>query len=324
MKAIVYTQYGPPDVLKPGELEKPVPGEDEILIRIYATTVTAGDYRIRGFIVPAEFWLFARFTFGLLRPKYPVLGTEFSGEVEAVGKAVRLFKQGDRVFGIDGQHFGAYAEYVCKPENAVLSIKPSNMSYEEAATVPFGMLTALYFLRDMGKIQSGQNVLIYGASGGVGTAAVQLARYFGAHVCGVCSTANMELVYSLGADRVLDYTREDFTGSDERYDLIFDTVGKAPYEYSRKSLKPNGVYLSTVFGIKQLLQMLWTAIAGASRAIYTVAPERTDDLIFIKELIEAGEIQSVIDRRYPLEQAADAHAYAEHGHKKGNVVLVVR
>ena len=323
MKAIVYTKYGPPDVLQLKEIEKSTPRDNEVLIRVYATTVTAADYRIRSFTVPIEFWLPARIAFGLIRPKNPILGTELSGEIEAIGKDVKLFKKGDQVFGIDGSGFGAYAEYICRSEKGVLAKKPANMTYEEAAAVPFGAHTALFFLRDKGNIQSGQKVLIYGASGGVGTAAVELARYFGADVTGVCSTTNLELVKSLGADKVIDYTKEDFTKSGETYDIIFDTVGKTSFSRCKNLLKQKGIYLATVFGLKELVHMLWTSMIGSKKAIYTVANERTEDLIFLKELIEAGKIKPVIDRRYPLEQTAEAHRYAEKGHKKGNVVITL-
>jgi NADPH:quinone reductase-like Zn-dependent oxidoreductase len=323
VKAIVYTKYGPPDVLQLKEVEKPTPKDNEVLIRVYATTVTAADYRIRSFTVPIEFWLPARIAFGLIKPKNPILGTELSGEIEALGKDVKLFKKGDQVFGIDGSGFGAYAEYICRPEQGVLVKKPVNMTYEEAAAIPFGAHTALFFLRDKGNIQRGQKVLIYGASGGVGTAAVQLARHFGAEVTGVCSTTNLELVKSLGADKVIDYTKEDFTKSGETYDIIFDTVGKTSFSRCKNLLKQKGIYLATVFGLKELVHMLWISMIGSKKAIYTVATERTEDLIFLKGLIEAGKIKSVIDRRYPLEQTAEAHRYAEKGHKKGNVVVTL-
>ena len=290
---------------------------------MHASTVTAGDYRVRGFDVPAEFWLPARLGFGLLGPRQQIPGSEFAGEIEDLGKDVTQFEKGDQVFGIDGQGFGAYAEYICRPANSALALKPSCMSYEEAAAVPFGALTALYFLKDLGRIRTRQRVLVYGASGGVGTAAVQLARYFGASVSAVCSTANLDLVRSLGAGKVFDYTKEDFTESGETYDIIFDTVGKASFKRCKPLLKGNGVYLATVFRLPQLVQMLWTAIFGGRRIICAVAPERAVDLVFLKELIEAGQMSAVIDRRYPLERAADAHAYAEQGHKKGNVVITI-
>ncbi|MCJ7499397.1 NAD(P)-dependent alcohol dehydrogenase [bacterium] len=323
MKAIVYTKYGPPDVLKLEEIQKPTPRDDEVLIRIDATTVTAADYRIRGFNVSIGFWLPARIAFGLIRPKRTILGAELAGEIEAVGKDVKLLKEGDQVFGYDGSGFGGYAEYVCRSEEGAIALKPANMTYEEAATVAHGGLSALFFLRDKGKIQSGQKVLIYGASGAVGTAAVQLARYYGAEVTGVCSTTNLELVRSLGADSVIDYTKEDFTNSGETYDIIFDTVGKTSFSRCKNSLKQKGVYLLTVFDIPQIVQMLWTSMTGRKKVICAIATERKEDLIFLKELAEAGKIRSVIDKRYPFEQIVDAHTYAEKGHKKGNVVITI-
>ena len=324
MKAIVYTRYGPPDVLQFREVDKPVPGDREVLIKVHATTVSAGDYRIRGFAVPAGFWLPTRIALGLRGPRKTILGAEVAGEVEAVGREVKSFAPGDQVFGIDGSGLGAYAEYVCRPEGGALALKPAAMTHEEAAAVPHGALSALFFLRDKGAIRRGQKVLIYGASGGVGTAAVQLARHFGAEVTGVCSTANLEMVRSLGAGRVIDYTREDFTENGEIYDLIFDTVGKTSFSGCKGSLKPDGRYLLTVFGIPQLLQMLWTSMAGGRKVLCAVASERKEDLVFIRGLIEAGELRTVIDRRYPLEEMAEAHRYAEKGHKKGNVVVTVQ
>ncbi|MBA7673214.1 Quinone oxidoreductase 1 [subsurface metagenome] len=324
MKAIVCTKYGPPDVLQLKEVEKPIPKDTEVLIRIYAITVTAGDCRARSFTVPPPMWPTAWIMLGFRKPRNPILGSDLAGEIEAVGKDVKLFKEGDQVFGIDIYGRGAYAEYVCRPEEGLLAIKPANMTYEEAAAVPFGGLTALFFLRDKGNIQSGQKVLIYGASGSVGTAAVQIAKYFGAEVTGVCNTTNVELVKSLGADKVIDYTKEDFTKTGQTYDIIFDTVGKSSFSRCKSSLKQRGVYLSTNPTLAILLQMLWTSKIGSKRAIYTLAKNRTEDLIFLKELIEAGKIKSVIDRRYPLEQIAEAHGYVDKGHKKGNVVITVQ
>ena len=322
MKAIVCTNYGPPEVLQLKEVEKPFPNDDEVLIKIHASTVTAVDCSFRKgkpFI--------GRFFNGLMRPKNPIPGTELAGEIEAVGKDVKRFKVGDRVFGTT-LNSGACAEYICLPEEgATLAIQPANMTYEEAVGCD-GALTALPFLRDTGNIQSGQKVLIYGASGSVGTAAVQLASYFGAEVTGVCSTTNLELVKSLGADKVIDYTKEDFTKSGQTYDIIFDTVGKFSFSRGKSSLKQRGVYLEAALTPAILPQMLWTSKIGSKKAMIAFtglrpASERSKDLIILKELIEAGKFQAVIDRRYPLEQIAEAHRYVEKGHKKGNVVITV-
>jgi NADPH:quinone reductase-like Zn-dependent oxidoreductase len=316
MKAILYTKFGPPEVLQLQEVEKPTPKDHEALIRVYATTVVKEDPDMRassGFN-------------GFLKPRNPILGQELAGEVEAIGKDVTRFKPGDQVFGID--MFGAYAEYKCMPEDGALAIKPANMSYEEAASVPNGALTALPFLRDTGKIHSGQSVLIYGASGSVGAAAVQLARHYGAEVTGVCSSANLEMVKSLGADQVIDYTNEDFTKTGQTYDIIFDTVGKISYSQCKDALTKNGIYLTTVPGPVELLQMLRTSMAGGKQVRFAAtglrpASKKAKDLVTIRELIEAGKMKAVIDRRYALEQTAEAHRYVEKGHKKGNVVITI-
>jgi NADPH:quinone reductase-like Zn-dependent oxidoreductase len=299
MKAIVYSKYGSPDVLQLKEVEKPAPKEDEVLIRVHAATVTRGDIMLRK-LHPLLFLPLR--LFGVRRKKIP--GHELAGFIESAGKSVKRFKAGDQVFGTTtGLSVGANAEYICLPEewsSGVLAIKPANMSYEEAAAVPVGGMTALYILKK-GDIQGGQKVLIYGASGSVGIYAIQLAKHFGAEVTGICSTTSIEMVKNLGADKVIDYTKEDFTKSIQTYDVIFDAVGKTSASNSKRSLKKNGIYLS----------------------IRSSTSEKTENLLFIKELIEAGKIKAVIERCYPLAQTAEAHRYVEAGHKKGNVVITI-
>jgi len=306
MKAIVCTRYGPPEVLQLKEVEKPVPKSNEVLVKVYATAVHSGDCRMRslnlaGVSFPQR--ILVRLVLGATKPRKPILGLWLSGEIEATGKSVKRFRVGDKVYArTPDKQFGAYAQYACLPENSIMALKPANVAYEEAVAVPFGGLTALYFLRK-GEIRSGQKVLVYGASGAAGTSAVQLAKYYGAEVTGVCSTSNLELVKSLGAERVIDYTQEDFTKRNELFDIIFDAVGKTSYSKSKEALKPKGKYVSVV-------------ASGHAKM-------ETEDLIFLTKLVETGRIKPVIDRCYPLEQMAEAHRYVDQGHKKGNVVITV-
>lgn len=330
MKAIVYTKYGPPDVLHLTDIEKPLPKDDEILIKVYATSVNFGDMMARNFkaISPRQFnmlfpiWLMAKISFGLNQPKITVLGNEFAGKVEVVGKNVKKFRLDDQVFGYTGERMGTYAEYICMPENGMLAMKPAKMDYEEAAVVPYGALMAFSLLRKV-NIQPGQKILINGASGGIGSAAVQIAKSYGAEVSGVCSTQKVEFVRALGADTVIDYKKEDFTQNGETYDLIFDILGRSSYLHCKNSLKPNGIHLFASFKLKQLLQMLWTSRSRGQKVICALGPGSVDDLNSIKALIEAGKFKAVIDRCFPLEQIVDAHSYVEHGQKMGNVVITV-
>jgi NADPH:quinone reductase-like Zn-dependent oxidoreductase len=324
MKAAVYSKYGPPEVVQIKDVEKPAPKDNEVLVRIHATTVSAADWRMRR-AVP----IIVRFMTGLWAPKkIQILGMEFAGKVESVGQAVTRFGEGDQVFGSTGFKFGAHAEYICLPEDALVAIKPVNMTFEEAAAVLFGGVSALHFLRKA-KIQARQKVLIYGASGSVGVFAVQLANHFGAEVTGVCSTANLDLVKSLGAADVVDYTREDFSRAGRVYDIVFDTVGKSGFSRSLKSLKRGGFYvrvggagrLSSILG--GILQEKWASITGAAKVIGGMGGGGAGDLSFLKVLIESGKLRTVIDRRYSLDEIAEAHRYVEAGHKKGNVVIVL-
>lgn len=322
MKAVVYEIYGPPDVLQLTEVKKPTPKDNEVLIKTHATTVTSGDCRVRSLNVPVGFRLVMRLVFGISRPKQPILGMELAGVIESVGKGVRKFKIGDPVFAYSDFAMGCHAQYKCMPEDGAVALKPVNLTYDEAAALSFGGTTALDFLR-RGKIQCGESVLINGASGGVGTAAVQLARHFGADVTGVCSTANVELVRSLGASHVIDYTHEDFTRNGETYDVIVDTVGTAPFSRCKASLKKGGRLLMVLAGLPDMLQAPWVSMTGSKKVVAGPVTVRVEDLHFLAGLAEVGKFKPVIDRRYPFEQIAEAHRYVDTGRKKGNVVITL-
>ncbi len=322
MKAIVCTMYGPPEVLQLKEVEKPVPTNNEVLVKIYATTVSIADSRVRGFRVPWSFWIPARIALGLRKPKKAILGGVFAGEIETIGKSVNRFKQGDKVFAFIGHNFGAYAEYICISENECLALKPTNLNYEEAAAIPWGGATALHFLRKAG-IRQGQKVLIYGASGAIGTSAVQLAANFGAEVTGVCSISNLDLVKSLGAAGVIDYTAEDFSKTGEKYDVIFDTVGKASVRGCIQSLKKNGMYIHAVAAPLVTFRVKFSLIFSNKKFTGGSFFPKAVDLIYLKELVEAGKLKPVIDRSYSLEEIVEAHRYVDKGHKKGNVVITL-
>lgn len=322
MKAVVYYKYGSPDVLKVAEVEKPTPKGNEILVKVHATTATVADFRSRSFTVPPVFWLPARITLGFIKPKKTILGVELAGEIESVGKDVKRFKKGDQVFAATLIGYGAYAEYKCLPEDAAISLKPSNLTYEQAAALPIGARTALHYVRKA-NIQPGQKVLVYGASGSVGTYAVQLAKYFGAEVTGVCSTANIELVKSLGADKVIDYTVEDFSNNGEIYDVIFVAVDKSSFAACIRALKKDGIYLNVTAPLPSI-RMLWTKMTSDRQLMLGEnPPEKAEDLVFLKELVEAGKLKPAIDRVYPLEQIVEAHRYVDKGHKRGNVAITV-
>jgi NADPH:quinone reductase-like Zn-dependent oxidoreductase len=322
MKAIVYERYGSPDVLELKEVAKPTPKDNEVLIKNHATTVTSGDWRARSLELPVGFGFMGRLVFGISRPRQPILGTELAGHIESVGKDVTKFKVGDQVFAFSGASMGCHAEYKCMPQDGAVASKPANLTYDEAAALSFGGTTALVFFR-RAKLQSGEKVLVNGASGGVGTAAVQLARHFGADVTAVCSTANLELVRSLGAAHVIDYTKDDFTKNGETYDVIVDTAGTAPFSRSKGSLKERGRLLLVLGGLPDILRMPWASLTTSKKVIAGPAAVRAEDLRVLADLAAAGEFKPVIDRRYPFEQIADAHRYVDTGHKKGNVIITL-
>ena len=318
MKAVICTKYGPPEVLQIRDVAKPVPKDNEILVKVKATTVTAADFRVRSFTVPPVFWLPGRFILGMTKPKKDILGVELSGEIESVGKNVTRFKKGDQVFAATLNGFGGYAEYKCLPEDGPIALKPANITLEEAAAIPIGARAALHHLKK-GNIKNGQKVLIYGASGSVGTYAVQLAKYFGAEVTGVCSKANLDLVKSLGADKVIDYADGDFTKKLEMYDMIFLAVDKLPFAICNKALNKEGVYINITAPVKSLEMML----SKKKIIVGDNSPETAEDLNFLKGLVEAGTLKVVIDRSYTLDEIVEAHRYVDKGHKKGNVVVRV-
>ncbi len=320
MKAIVASKYGPPEVLQLRNLPDPVPDRGEILVKLNAAGVTAGDARVRSLNVPFGFGLLTRLMFGFSKPRKPVLGMDFAGEIAAVGSNVSEFREGDKVFGVS-EGFGAYAQYLAISENQAVSHIPKNLSVEDAAAVPFGSTTALYYLRDLGKVKPGDNVLINGASGSVGTYAIQFAKYFGAEVTGVCSSGNMELVKALGADRVIDYTKEDFIERHETYDIIFDTVGKLTFSHCKKRLTERGQFLMTVAGIPQFARVFWNSIAGRKKAVAGIAKVSKENLVFIKNLIEREKIRPIIDRKYGMNEIVQAHQYVDSGHKRGNIII---
>jgi len=330
MKAIIYETYGSPEVLKLVEIEKPVPKENEILIRNSAASVNYGDIIARNFkdVTPGKFnmpflfWIMARVFFGFTKPKVKILGSEYSGEVEAEGKAVTRFKIGDKVFGYRGQSMGAYAEYLVVPENSVVVLKPENISYEAAAAIPGGSMVALFILRKL-NIQIGQKILINGASGGNGNFAVQIAKNFGAEVTGVCGTKRVDFVRALGADNVIDYSKEDFTKNGEKYDIILDVLGRTGFSKCKNSLTESGKYVLVSFKVNQLLQMMWTSFFSSKKVVCVLSPQKPEELLDINKMIEEGKLKSILDKTFTKEQAADAHRYVEMGSKKGNVVILI-
>lgn len=328
MKAIVFTEYGSPDVLRLGQVAKPTPKDNQILVRVRATPVNYGDLIGRDFAhsqfnMPTPLYLPARMAFGWNKPKINILGSELAGEVEAVGKSVTKFKPGDAVFAYVGMNMGANAEYICLPENGMVAIKPANLDYAEAATLPYGAIMAASLLKKTG-LQPGQKILVNGASGGIGAMAVQLAKqHYGAQVTGVCGAARMDYVKALGADKVIDYKKQDFTQSGETYDVIFDILGRVSFARVKGSLKPDGILLYASFKGRALFDSLWTSLFSRKKVICSFAEEKVESLLMVKDLVEAGKVKALVDKRFPLEQAAEAHRYAESGNRQGNVVITL-
>jgi NADPH:quinone reductase-like Zn-dependent oxidoreductase len=323
MKAIVWTKYGPPDVLQLKKVEKPVPKEKEVLIKVYAATVLAADCELRSFRLPVLYWLLFRVYIGLRKPRrITILGQELAGEIEDVGKEVTRFKKGDQVFSPTLLRLGAYAEYISLPETYPV-LKPASMNYEEAATIPTGGINGLHFLR-VASVRAGQRVLINGAGGSIGTYAIQIAKSFGAEVTAVDRTEKLDMLRSIGADAVMDYTKEDFTRNGETYDVIIDVIGKSSFSGSVRALKPNGRYILGNPGLAGMIRRRWTPMSSGKKAIVAIASYKAEYYTILKELFEAGKIKPVIDKNFPLEQTAEAHRYVEKGLKKGNVVITVR
>lgn len=326
MKAVICEKYGPPEVLKLKDVDKPIPSDNEVLIKVHASSVNGADCNVRGLSqIPTGLGLLARLMLGFNKPKIPVIGSVFAGVIEEVGKEIKNFQPGDEVFGTSPE-LGTYAQYMCRSEKGPIAKKPENINFEQAATIPYGALTALYFLRDMANIKKGQKVLIIGASGGVGVYTIQLSHYFGAEVTGICSTSKLEFVKSLGADKTIDYTKEDFTRSDEKWDIIFDiVVGKTSFSRYKKSLKSKGYYLAVAGGIKDMILSVWTSVIGGKKVIFGggTAAEKTENLVFLKELIETGTLKPVVDKTFPLEEIVEAHKYVESRQKKGNIAISV-
>ncbi len=322
MKAVIYTEYGPPDVLQLRDIETPMPKDHEIRVKVVATTVTAGDRRLRSLTFPRWFRPVARVMFGLTKPRKHILGAELSGVVDAVGTNVTRFEVGDPVFGSTGYRFGAYAEYTCLPEKGLVALKPPNVSHEEAAAVPFAGLAAMHFL-GKGRIRKGHEVMIYGASGGVGTLAVPIAKHLGAKVTGVCGASSFALVESLGADEVVDYEDDAYTKGNETYDVIFDAVGKTSFAKCKHMLRPGGVFVTVGVDPTLMVLTVWTSLFGDKKVVSGVATETLENLAFLQKLMDAGELRPVIDRVYPFDDVAEAHRYVDRGHKRGNVVITV-